>query len=294
MQNVLLPFQFHELPVRGRLLRLAGLADHVASLRGDATACTQTLAELIAAAALLAHDTKHQLSVGLQIQHPELGVLLFAQCLAGEGQAAGLRAYANEAAQGTPFSTLVKTAGGIFAVTLENTQQEGQRYQSFVALNEPTAAACLANYFASSVQTPTHLVVMAKQDESGSKAGALMLQTLPNETLPNETLTDDDWQRLGMLLNTVKPEELLAEEPAEDLLAKLFAEDDVSTFEPEHPQFAIDDPRPRMLAALSSLPPAELAELQRQPNVTLTDATSGVAVTFSAEEIAHLGEQNEA
>jgi hypothetical protein len=45
-----------------------------------------------------------------------------------------------------------------------------------------------------------------------------------------------------------------------------------------------------MLAALASLPPADLAELQRQPSVTLTDATSGQSVTFSAEEIAHLGE----
>jgi molecular chaperone Hsp33 len=286
MQNVLLPFQFHELPVRGRLLRLAGLADHVASLRGEPTACTQTLAELIAAAALLAHDTKHQLSVGLQIQHPELGVLLFAQCLAGEGKAAGLRAYANEAAQGTPFASLISQPGGLFAVTLENpASEDAQRYQSFVALNEPTAAACLANYFSASVQTPTHLVVMAE----GNKAGALMLQTLPNETLD-----EDDWQRLGMLLGTVKPEELLAEDTPEDLLAKLFAEDDVSTFEPETPHFAHDDPRGRMLAALASLPPAELAELQRQPSVTLTDATSGQSITFSAEEIAYLGDVNEA
>lgn len=284
MNTVLLPFQFHTLPVRGRLLRLDGLADHVASLR-EPHACSHTLAELLAAAALLAHDTKHQLTVGLQIQHADLGVLLFAQCLAANttnnGQASGLRAYANAAAQGTPFSSLVTQPGGLFAVTLEQGGGEGQRYQSFVALTEPTAAACLANYFASSVQTPTHLVVLA----AGNRAGAVLLQALPNETM-----AEDDWQRLGLLLGTIQPEELLADTPPEDLLAKVFAEDDVSTFEPEFPQFAHDDPRPRMLAALASLPPAELAELQRQPSVTLTDATSGQSITFSAEDIAHLGE----
>ncbi len=280
MNTVLLPFQFHTLPVRGRLLRLGGLSSHVASLR-TAHACSQTLAELLAAAALLAHDTKHQLTVGLQIQHPDLGVLLFAQCLAGQGRAAGLRAYANEAAQGTPFTSLVNQPGGLFAVTLEQGGEAGQRYQSFVGLTEPTAAACLANYFASSVQTPTHLVVHA----AGDAAGAILLQALPNETM-----SPDDWQRLGLLLETVQPPELLADTPPEDLLAKLFAEDDVSTFEPEFPQFAHDDPRPRMLAALASLPPAELAELQRQPSITLTDATSGQSITFRAEEIAHLGE----
>ncbi len=281
MASVLLPFQFHTLPVRGRLLRLEGLMTYVASLK-EPNACTQTLAELLAAAALLAHDTKHQLTVGLQLQHPALGVLLFAQCLAGKGQAAGLRAYGNPAAQATPFAEIIQEPGGLFAVTLEQADGDEQRYQSFVALTHPTAAGCMANYFASSVQTPTHLVVLAE----GNRAGALMVQALPNETM-----SEDDWQRLGLLLSTIKPAELLADDAPESLLAKLFAEDDVSTFTPEYPQFAHDDPRPRMLAALASLPADELAELQRQPSVTLTDATSGVDVTFSAEEIAHLGEQ---
>ncbi len=279
MSNILMPFQFHDLPVRGRLLRLRNLPDHVASLRGEATACTSTLAELLAAAALLAHDTKHQLSVGLQIQHPDLGILIFAQCMAGEGAAAGLRAYANTAAQATPFADLQANPGGLFAVTLENLDNDNQRYQSFVELNEPTAAACLTNYFAASVQTPTHLVVLA----DGTNAGALLLQAFPNETM-----AADDWQRLGLLLTTIQPAELCAADAPEDLLAKVFAEDDLSIFDAEHPQFAHDDPRARMLAALASMAPAELAELQRLPQVTLTDATSGQSVTFSAEELAHL------
>lgn len=283
--HILLPFQFHELPVRGRLLRLRDVAGQVPSLRTP-SACSQTLAELLAAAALLAYDTKHEMSVGLQLQHPDLGVLLFAQCLAkgANGQDGGLRAYANEAAQGTPFESLVKQPGGIFAVTLENIVPAGdlpQRYQSFVALSGASAAACLAEYFAQSVQTRTLLLVFAYNGD----AGAIMLQALPGEDLP-----DDDWARLGMLLQTIKPEELLAHDAPEDLLAKLFAEDDVSTFAADTPTFAHEDPRPRMLAALASLPADELAELQRQPTVTLTDATSGIEVTFTAEEIAHLGE----
>ena len=283
-ENILLPFQFHMLPVRGRVLRLRDVAAHVPSLKNP-TACSQTLAELLAAAALLAYDTKHEMSVGLQIRHADLGVLLFAQCVAKSGgQGGGLRAYANDAAQGTPFESIVKQPGGIFAVTLENLVPEGdmpQRYQSFVALQAPTAAGCLAEYFAQSVQTRTELLVFA----NGTDAGAIMLQALPGEDLPN-----DDWARLGMILKTIKTEELLADDAAEDLLAKLFAEDDVSTFAPETPTFAHEDPRPRMLAALASLPRDELAELQRQPHVTLTDATSGIAVTFSAEDIAHLGD----
>ena len=46
--NLLLPFAFHNLPVRGRLLRLSGLAQHVPALQEDSP-CSQTLAELLAA-----------------------------------------------------------------------------------------------------------------------------------------------------------------------------------------------------------------------------------------------------
>ncbi len=290
--NLLLPFQFHHLPVRGRLLRLHGLNTAIPSLAED-TACTQTLTELLAAAALLAYDTKHTLNVGLQIQHPGLGALLFAQ--ANRGMAEGiptteLRAYANPAARGTPFSSLTSQEGGMFVVTLENpaaalSGSTDGRYQSFVPLTAPSAAGCLEEYFASSVQTPTHLAVWAGHGALAGHAAALMLQALPHETL-----TDDDWTRLKLLLGTITPEEIMGETAPETLLANLFAEDDVSVFAPETPVLARPDPRARMLAALAALPPEELAEIRQQGTVTLTDDTTGTSVTFTAEELAHLHE----
>lgn len=275
MQNILQPFLFANLPVRGRILQLSDLSSHVPTLPEAKDACAQTLTELLAAAALLAHDAKHTLAVSLQIQHAELGALIFAQCsLSGT-----LKAYANPAAQATPFESYAKVPGGIFAVTMEPKELD-QRYQSLIPLAHPTAAECLVDYFQNSVQTPTHFVVFGNHQ----RALALMLQALPAKELP-----EDDWTRLALLLKTLKAEEAL--DPTltpQTLLERLFAEDDLTLYEAEHPAFAHDDPRPRMLAALASLPADELKDLITKAPITLTDNTSGQTVTFTAEELAHL------
>ncbi len=280
--NTLLPFQFHNLPVRGRLLRLHGMAGHIPSLATQ-TECTQTLAEMLAAAALLAHDTKHSLAVSLQLQHPELGALAFANCATTPQSASTLKAYANEVAQHTPFSRITGTDGGLFAVTLEPADLSN-RYQSLIPLTGNSAAECLAYYFQHSVQTPTLFTVFADTET----ATAIMLQALPTAE-GKDPMPEDDWNRLQMLLATLQAPEAL--DPAvtpETLLMRLFAEDDISTFDAETPVFASDDPRPRMLAALASLPADELAELIALGTITLTDNTSGQTVTFTADELSHL------
>lgn len=275
MQNILQPFLFANLPVRGRILQLSDLSSHVPTLQSAQEACAQTLTELLAAAALLAHDAKHTLAVSLQIQHAELGALIFAQC----SLSATLKAYANPAAQATPFESYAKVPGGIFAVTMEPKEID-QRYQSLIPLTHATAAGCLADYFKNSVQTPTHFVVFGNHE----RALAVMLQALPAKELP-----EDDWNRLALLLKTLNTEEAL--DPAltpQTLLERLFAEDDLTLYTAETPEFAHDDPRPRMLAALASLPADELKQLIANAPVTLTDNTSGQTHTFTAEDLAHL------
>lgn len=276
--NTLLPFAFANLPVRGRVLQLSDLSEFVPSFSSASPTCAQTLAELLAAAALLAFDAKHTLAVTMQIQHPTLGGLLFAH----SSNAGKLKAYANPAAQSTSFEAFSQTPGGIFAVTMEPENLES-RYQSLIPLNQPSAAGCLATYFETSVQTPTLFTVFANEE----RALAIMLQALPHEQMPH-----DDWNRLGLLLKTLKLDEALAPTlEAQTLIERLFSEDDLTLYPLEHPEFAHDDPRPRMLAALASLPKDELEELMQEPRVTLTDQTTGQSITFTAAELAHLKDE---
>lgn len=287
--NILLPFQFVNLPIRGRIVVLKNLDAHIPSLRtGTEAACT-TLSELLTLAALMVHDGKHELAVTLQIQHSPTGSLLFAAC----NEQGELKAYANPAGQVTPFEKLTDGQGQ-FAVTLDPIRTE-QRYQSLVALSEASAAACLQRYYTESAQTPTLIHTASGICADGSRAAAvLFLQGLPQSTEEalaselNEQLTaSDDWQRMALLLSTLTPGEMLNDEP-QTLLSKVFAEDDVTVYPAEHPEFSEADPRPRMLAALASLPKEELAELIHQGTVTLTDETSGKQVSFSAADLSHL------
>jgi molecular chaperone Hsp33 len=228
-------------------------------------------------AAMLAFDAKYTLGVSIQVQHPGLGTLLLAQCNPAEGDTLQpssngglLRAYANPQAQNTAFDLMAKTPGGYVIVTMEPTNFE-QRYQSVIPLEGTSAADCMATYFKQSVQTPT------------------LIKVLSNLDAENGTLEDDDWTRMGLLLKTLTTEEAVNPElTPEKLLTNLFAEDDLTLYEPCNPQFANDDPRPRMLAALAAMPKAELAELIQMGKITLTDQTTGNTVTFTAEELAHL------
>jgi molecular chaperone Hsp33 len=281
----LLPFQFQNMPVRGRILRLTGLNRFVLTLRDNPSRATaHLLAELLAAAALLVHDSKHQASVNLQVQNVSRKTMAFAHC----STECHLKAYANEEMQQTDFATLGQLPDSHFAVTMD--PGEGQPYQSLVPLIHPSAAKALEHYFTASVQTPTWFRVATHVDAMGDlHAGAVFLQVMPHvDGAP--ALVDDDWNRLNLLLNTLKPDELANPSlPSEKLLAMLFAEDTLRVAKPEELFLQSDDPRPRMLAALATLPRENLRELlEADDPITLTDQTSGEAITFTAAELAHL------
>lgn len=277
----LLPFSFANLPVRGRLLRMAGLATHVPSLADAPPHLHQSLSELITLAALLTSESRKTpggaMGATLQVQHPGFGALMFAHC-SPEGV---LKAYANPAATEVPFpqfAALAQGQSGIFAVTLESSTT-GQRFQSLIPLTHPSIRRCVEAYYNEAVQTPTLLRVFS--DSQG--CGALFLQKLPDQNTDAEA---DDWHRLTLLLETLKAEEILpGGTDSLTLIHQLFAEDDVEIYPEEPLSFQADNPRPRMLAALASIPPDELQSLLENGPLTLVDETSGREETFTEAEL---------
>lgn len=274
------PFQFETLPLRGRLLRLTNLNEHVLTLQSCPPETARLLAELLAASALLVHDAEYSLSVSLQVQNAGLKAMAFAHC-SREGH---LKAFANEAMQASTFAELGAMPDSHFAVTLDN-HTSAQPYQSLVGLHHTSASAALEHYFTASVQTPTLLKVMTWYEGEALHAGALFVQALPGLS------TDDDvWTRMGLLLNTLTPQELAnPAHPAETLLANVFAEDDVRLAKPELFTLKPDDPRPRMLAALATIPVENLREMfELNTEITLTDQTSGKLEAFTEADLHHL------
>lgn len=118
-------------------------------------------------------------------------------------------------------------SGGHLVLTIEPAD-EGRSYQGIVGLEGGTVARALEDYFARSEQLPTRIWLAA----DGGHAGGLLLQRLPHE----EGEDPDAWDRTVHLASTLTDPELLGL-PANDLLFRLFHEEEVRVFDPEYVSF---------------------------------------------------------
>ena len=135
------------------------------------------------------------------------------------------------------FAKLGKVGEGVLFINIQpdatyGTQAEG--YQGIVERVADNLADCLAHYQQQSVQIPT-LINLACD---GEQAGGILLQLLPRTTEEEyETVDNDLFPRLKILTKTLKAEELTTL-PAEEILYRLYHEEDVVTAEPMPLTFA--------------------------------------------------------
>ena len=108
-----------------------------------------------------------------------------------------------------------------------------QAYQGIVPLDGDDVATVIENYMQRSEQLDTKLWLAA----NGQVSRGLLLQKLPTTggiNTPEDEL--DTWNRMSMLGNTLRTEELLSTD-IETLLRRLFWEETIRVFDPDHPQF---------------------------------------------------------
>lgn len=247
-------FLFEHYPIRGHIVHLDASWRALLEHREYPTVIRDTLGEAVAASVLLAATLKFEGTLSLQLQGQGPMHLMLAQC----SDTLGVRAVARfrEADYRPDLASL--SGEGTLTVTLEN-EDLSQRYQGVVPLTGERLADCLRSYFESSEQLPTRLWLHA--DEHG--ASGLLLQRLSddavkpraggallNEVEPGDI--DDAWNRVQILGDTVKPEELQALSDR-NLLRRLFAEDDVRLFESAPVFFRCRCSRERVVGMLRSL-----------------------------------------
>jgi molecular chaperone Hsp33 len=215
-KDAVIPFVFENLPVRGALVQL----DNAWRRMQEGHEYTQPVADILghaaAATALIAQSLKFDGSVTLQIssQGP-LGMVVMQST-----DALDIRGMAtsHDVKAGAAFADLVKDAH--CAVTVDAGAME-RPYQGIVEISADSLAASLENYFARSVQVPSHLALVT----AGDYCGGIILQQMPGESAASE----DDWRRLGFMIATLRPEDL-SDGATPELLHKLFSEDDVRVF----------------------------------------------------------------
>ncbi len=261
-------FLFEGLPVRGMLVRLTDSWREVLQRRqelGPHPAPVRVLlGEMAAAGVLMQANIKFNGALVLQIFgdgpvklavaeiQPELTFRATAKVVGTIAEDAQLEALVNVGGQGR------------CAITLDPKDRlPGQQpYQGVVPLHgdqrEPLqqVAQVLEHYMLQSEQLDTRLVLAANDEV----AAGLLIQRLPVEGEGNlgGRRNEDDiglseaFNRIAMLAATLTREELLTLQP-QQVLHRLFWEETLRVFEPEHPRFACTCSRERVQNMLRGL-----------------------------------------
>lgn len=243
-------FLFEDFPVRGEIVHLDATWQAVLERFDYPPHVRDILGELMAATVLLASTLKFSGTLTVQLQGKGPLHLLVVQCTS-RMTLRGLARWKDE----VPDAALSEVTGeGRLAITVES-PGERHRYQGIVPLEGATIAECLQNYFRDSVQLPTRLWTAAGKDG----ASGLLLQKLPTDE-PRSNVESDDWNRVQILADTITGDELL-NLADEEILHRLFHEDDIRLFESAPVSFRCRCSRARVETMLKSLGEKEIESI---------------------------------
>ena len=122
---------------------------------------------------------------------------------------------------------------GHLAFTIDQ-GEDMDRYQGIVALSGKNFQDLVQHYFVQSEQITTGIRFAMEQNAEGRwRAGAIMLQRMPEQEAHAGESREDDWRRTMMLLHSCRDEELLDPAlPHNDLLFRLFHEEGIRIYNP--------------------------------------------------------------
>ncbi len=265
-------FLLEDLDIRGALVRLTDVWQAMQDGRGYAPAVARLLGEMSAVSTVIAGNLKQPGRLTFQITGHGPVSLLVIDCAA----TLNLRGYAK--AEATPATgTLAELVGdGRLQLSLD-IEGLDQPYQSLVPLEGDSIAAVFEHYLAQSEQQPAGLWLAC----SPQAAVALFVQKLPGA----DTKDLDGWSRVQQLAHTVREDELLGLD-AEEILRRLFAEENVRLFEARrvsHDWPADPDKITEMLRALGE--DEVRAVLEEHGEVVVHDDLSNHTYRFDRSEV---------
>lgn len=211
-------FLLEKLDIRGAVVRLDDVWQALQHGRDYPPAVARILGEMAAVSVIVAGNLKQPGRLTFQIHGDAALRLLVVDC----PETLNLRAMAkvDDDAQGESLGELIGNGRMQLSLDMPGLSEP---YRSLVPLEGAEIAEVFEHYLTQSEQQPATLWLMC----DGGVAAGLFLQKLPDA----DKRDADGWDRVNHLASTVKPEELL-ELDAEDLLGRLFAEEEVRVFEP--------------------------------------------------------------
>ena len=248
-------YLFNQGNVRGEMVRLEKSFQAILDSYPYPPVIQQLLGELMAAASLMTATLKFEGDIAIQIQGE--GPLSYAVINGTHNhQLRGVARWDEELASlPSDFSELVKK--GVLVITI--TPEIGQRYQGMVALDKPTLAECIENYFVQSEQLATKVILRTQLSEQPAKACGMFLQVLP---LNSESTKkgDTDFEHLSAITDTIKDTELF-NLAADEILHRLYHGEDIELYPATQVVFKCNCSKERSALALTAVSKEELLDI---------------------------------
>ena len=248
-------YLFNKGNVRGEMVRLEKSFHAILDSYSYPPVIQMLLGELMAAASLLTATLKFEGDIAIQIQGE--GPLSYAVINGTHNQQLRGVARWDEALEILPknFSELVPK--GVLVITI--TPEQGERYQGMVALDKPTLAECIEGYFEQSEQLATKVILRTRLINNQTKACGMFLQVLPTSSQSTDK-ADTAFEHLSALTETIKNDELF-ELPAEDILHRLYHQEEIELYPATPVVFKCSCSKERSAAALMGVSKEELLDI---------------------------------
>ncbi len=258
--DILNRYLFDNLHARGELVNLSQTFQEIVAPHDYPLGVKQLLGELVAATCLLTATLKFEGEIAVQLQG-DGPVGYMAVNGNNEQEMRGIARMASD----TDATTLKDLIGkGNMVITIR--PKNGEPYQGVVALEQDTLAQCLAHYFEVSEQIPTKIWLFS--DEKTSQIAGTLIQLLPDAG--DKEKQQADFEHLCQLTNTIKPEEIFSV-TNEDLLYRLYHQEEVRLFEPQAVSYQCSCSEDKCLSAISQIAPSELESIiAEQGSVSMT------------------------
>ena len=247
---------FNQAHVRGELVQLQQSYQSILDSYDYPPVIQRLLGELMAATCLLTATLKFEGEVALQIQSE--GVVKYAVINGTHDQKLRGVARWDEQLKSLPenFSELFNK--GVMVITI--TPAEGERYQGMVSLDKPSLAECIEAYFEQSEQLATKVLLRTDVSKSPANAAGVLLQVLPTTSESTQASERPEFEHLIKLTETLTDEELF-NLPAQDILYRLYHQEEAEVYQPQPVQFKCTCSRERSAAAIANVEKMELLDI---------------------------------
>lgn len=279
LNDVCLPFQIEGQDIKGRVLRLGKSVDDILSKHNYPDHVSKIMGETLAFTALIGSLMKYDGILTTQMKGEGPFRVLVSDFFkdANNHNVGDIRGYASFDEGMEESDTIGDLFGdnSYLAITIDQGKFM-ERYQGIVKLEGETLTHAAEEYFKSSEQLPTKVMLTCEKDDNGKwQAGAIMIQhyarSSEDEFSRDEDETKDHWNTASIMLESLKTKELLDQNLSlQNLLMRLYHESGVRIFDHTFIKEGCRCSDEKIRTALSGMDLEDLKDVAEGGTITVT------------------------